>query len=282
MSDIVLGIAIIITLSLALMFAGVKVSHRLSRNWSVVVTMLALGLMAAYSVYLRNSAQLSRMLPFSNLIVVGNWFPLFGGFVCGVAWRRIPGGLPRHAITVVPLYAVCIYSLVSPLRGELPHGENLWLNGISIQTSRSTCSAACAATLLHEHGISASEKEMIDLCLTRTSGTSWYGLYRGLKLKTQNTPWDVRLMSCDVGTLLNTEEPRIISVRLDKTPGLDPRYEREWGWIPGVQHSVILFGRVGNHSIRMGDPAAGREQWNLKTLTDLWHGEAIELVRSVK
>jgi hypothetical protein len=121
---------------------------------------------------------------------------------------------------------------------------------------------------------------MIGLCLTRTSGTSWYGLYRGLKLKTSGTPWDVRLVSCSLQDLLdNSGKPRILSVRLDKAPGLDPRYEREWGWIPGVQHSVVMFGTIGEHSVNMGDPAAGREQWNIATLKILWHGEAIELVR---
>src|SRR5260221_7046371 len=46
-------------------------------------------------------------------------------------------------------------------------------------------------TTLFRSGISATEQEMADLCITRR-GTYWQGLYRGLKLKTAGTLWEDR------------------------------------------------------------------------------------------
>ena len=120
---------------------------------------------------------------------------------------------------------------------------------------------------------------MIPLCLTRRSGTLWWGLYRGLKLKTDGTPWDVRFIRCSLDEVLNRAHgPLILSVRLDDGPGVDPRYKNDWGWIPGVQHSVVYFQRKNENSVEMGDPANGRELWGVGSLKTLWHGDALEMV----
>ena len=78
-----------------------------------------------------------------------------------------------------------------PLLGRTPACSERWDElGTCLQTTDYTCSPACAATLLKKYGIAATEQEMAELCLTRR-GTSWQGLYRGLKLKTAGTDWDV-------------------------------------------------------------------------------------------
>ena len=64
------------------------------------------------------------------------------------------------------------------------------------QDSQVSCSAACAAKLLVEHGIEASEPEMILLCLTNRLGTPPLGLYGALKIKTRGTLWNVEIVRC--------------------------------------------------------------------------------------
>ena len=152
-----------------------------------------------------------------------------------------------------------------------------------VQTTPATCSPAAAATLLRAHGIAATEAEMAALCLTRERGTAALGLYRGLKLKTAGTPWDVEVFHTDPAGLraLVPAGPAILTVRFDPGPGIDPRYEQLWGWLPGVQHTVVVFGftAAADGKVEMGDPVAGREHWSAKDLSVLWHGEGMRLVK---
>jgi hypothetical protein len=75
----------------------------------------------------------------------------------------------------------------------------------------------------------------------------------------------------------------LLLVRLDRGADADPRYEAEWGWTPGVNHTVVFYGfgvNDGNpDSVGIGDPAAGREHWNRDALRVLWHGEGLWLVK---
>ena len=283
MNDIYLGIAIILGGAAVLIAAGIQFNTRLSKAAAiaaVLVTMLAL---AAYVAFLRESALLARLLPFSNLIVVGNWLPLFGGLLAGIVFNRIPGGRVRRWLYVTMLMLACSYTLLAPLIGKAPLGGDYWTRDrIAIQTSDSSCSAACAATLLNTVGIRTTESEMIELCLTRNNGTMWYGLYRGLKLKTAGTAYDVELLKAKVSDLKSgaLKGPLILSVRLDLKPGIDERYQKKWGWLPGVAHSVVFFKMIDDgKAAEMGDPSVGRERWGFEAIETLWHGDAMRLVK---
>jgi hypothetical protein len=152
--------------------------------------------------------------------------------------------------------------------------------GVCRQTTTATCSPAAAATLLSAVRIPATEAEMARLCLTTPSGTSSRGLYRGLKLKTEGTGYHVRVFQGDLADLraaLN-QGPLLLNVKLVPRPGVDPRFQRDWGWVPGVAHTVVLFGPLGASLFDAGDPAVGREPWDRRALDTLWHGEALQLV----
>ena len=49
---------------------------------------------------------------------------------------------------------------------------------------------------------------MAELCLTRR-GTSWMGLYRGLKLKTEGTPWKVEMVSDRLLAMQSAQQPAL-------------------------------------------------------------------------
>ena len=74
---------------------------------------------------------------------------------------------------------------------------------------------------------------MMELCLTGAGGTPSLGLYRGLKLKTVGTPYDVEVFRTDVESLLDSDElPAILLVMLELGADVDPRYEAGVGLDP--------------------------------------------------
>lgn len=122
---------------------------------------------------------------------------------------------------------------------------------------------------------------MADLCLTRT-GTTWQGLYRGLKLKTEATDWDVSVVRGDVGDLVAaSSSPMILSVGLEWGREVDGAYEREFGWAPGLRHSVLMLSADGADRVEIADPNPdiGREIWTVDELSLLYRGPALQLVQ---
>jgi hypothetical protein len=71
------------------------------------------------------------------------------------------------------------------------------------------------------------------------------GTYRGLRIKTSNTPWRVHVLS--------------------------------HATLAELRHAVVIFGFLPNNKIDMGDPSVGREKWNVESLNTLWNGEGILL-----
>jgi hypothetical protein len=57
------------------------------------------------------------------------------------------------------------------------------------------------------------------------------------------------------------------------------RYTKDFGWVPGVSHSAVLFRFTSDgHQVEMGDPSVGREDWSRDDLRVLWHGDGMRLV----
>lgn len=279
MADIYVGFAIVTALSIAAFAGGLRITRSASSVRPELLGMLVLALMAWYVVHLWHNIRMLQLLPFSNVIVLGNWFPPAAGFLAGLAWRRIEECRNRRSVVIGSLAAASLYSMVHPLLGEQPACGDLWRGNVCIQTSDNSCSAASAATLLRAYGIEATEAEMAQLCLTRR-GTTWAGLYRGLKRKTEGTRWDVELFQSNLQELEeNLSEPVILSVGLNRNQLADPNYVQDWGMIPGQPHSVVLFRFLASNAAVMGDPAVGRELWSRRDLEYLWHGEGIRLVK---
>jgi hypothetical protein len=119
---------------------------------------------------------------------------------------------------------------------------------------------------------------MADLCLTR-QGTTWKGIYRGLKLKTSDTAWEVEVFRASVDDLQNGLcAPAILEMELKPDAFADIRYQTEWGWIPGTPHSVVFLRITERGGFLVADPSVGREEWSAEDLALLWTGEGMRLV----
>jgi hypothetical protein len=243
----------------------------------MVVVLLAMGL---YAIFLRDSVFLAWCLPYSNLIVVGNWFPIGMAVLAGLAWRHSSGPRWRRAWPVAGLALAGLFAAVQPLLGKPPECVEHWDDdGICRQTTSATCTAACAATVLASHGIPATEQEMAELCLTRR-GTTWQGLYRGLKLKTARTPFDVEVFSCSADQLRQLARGwKILTVGIPRGADVNPIYERQYSWTPGTMHTVLLYDFASTDRVNMADPDVGREQWTTEDLRVLFRGQGMRLVR---
>jgi hypothetical protein len=277
-SDLDLAMLIMMGLSAVLALLGLSIG-RSGRKWALLAMLLTIGFMLAFPFVLQDKLFLVRLLPFSSLIILANLQPLAVGLVAGLAWHIIPGPPARRWMVLVPLLLVGGYAVYMPLRGHQLPIRDMWYDGVCVQTTDASCSAAAAATLLMVHGIPARESEMAKLCLTRDRGTTIHGLYRGLKLKTAGTGWDVAVSTTsDIERLKQLNgRPAIITVGLAAGRGGSAEY-RDWGWQPGVYHTVVLFGFHPNGRADIGDPAVGRESWSPEALADLYRGEALYLI----
>ncbi|WP_315851690.1 cysteine peptidase family C39 domain-containing protein [Roseimaritima multifibrata] len=245
---------------------------------------LALSVFAMVYFMLYASGQLfwARWVPASAAIIYTNLAALFAACGAGWAWRLPDTPVWRRGIMAGMLAVASAASIIWPLLSIAlrppPAGDDQWRDGVALQTSWATCSPAAAATFLNAEEIKSSEAELIPLCLTDSSGTPTLGLYRGVKLVANENGKDVAILTTDLEGLIAADKwPVLIGVQLPFGTE-DRRYAEQWGWIPGMGHSVVVLGRDGNDRFIVGDPSIGLEVWDRSDMEILWHGIGMRLV----
>src|SRR5262245_10397967 len=157
-------------------------------------------------------------------------------------WRRISMALALAGAALAAIF----WPLLSIALRPPPEGQSKWAGPVAMQTSWATCSPAAAATLLTAEGIPVSERDMIPLCLTDYAGTPTLGLYRGIKLVASRSGRQVEIVDRHLQRVLHEDDwPVLAAVRLPRGVD-DPRFEQEWGWIPGMGHSVVVLARTSS------------------------------------
>lgn len=234
--------------------------------------------MLFYLLFLWNSPRLVRLLPYSSVVILGNWLAPIGGFLAGVCVCSGGVQLWRRSLLSACLLSLSCYSLASPLLGSLPRCPSVEFERIlEFQTTEQTCSAACAAGLLRLHGISASEREMAELCLTRR-GTHWLGVYRGLKLKTAGTEWEVVAERLSGSQILQAgRTPGILSLSYNGWAS----FRSEDTDLPGLTgHSVVRLGSHQDGEVNVFDPSPdyGFGTWSSDSLAGIDEAISLRLV----
>jgi len=282
MTDIYCGMSLMVLLAAACFVATRRAVRSVPLALCDLLAVVIVAAICAHIRWLWDDIRLARWLPYSNLIIVGNLYLPLAGILAGLAWRRIERSPARRWVALLLLLTSSLYATMRPVMGVPPRCEQQWedsLNGrLYYQTTDSTCSAAAAATLLSLYDISSDEQEMAELCLTR-DGTTWKGLFRGLLLKTRTSPWNVEVFHSSVDELLKTDDlPVVLCTRLHLDHPYAKQYQREWGWIPGTSHSVVVITQVRPGEFIVHDPVAGKEVWTEDDLRALWGGDGMRLV----
>jgi len=275
-SDLWIAIAVMTFLSA---LAGGLVARRLYCDRGQLTMLgLTVSTFAMVIFLLYGSGQLfwARVIPFSAAIIYSNFASIFAAMAAGWAWRLPNTPAWRRATLATLLSISSIIAILWPLLSiglrPPPPGGNQWSQGVAKQTSWATCSPAAAATLFRGEGIMVSEAELIPLCLTDYAGTPTLGLYRGVKLVANQHDRRVVLLDGGLNRLVADDDwPVLLSVRLPFGVE-DRRFVDQWGWIPGMGHSVVILGRTEEGDFVVGDPAVGLEIWSKADLDLLWGG----------
>ncbi|MEM6853290.1 MAG: hypothetical protein AAF593_02675 [Planctomycetota bacterium] len=250
----------------------------------VGITAVIVGLMSATVAYLwlgRDAALWAKLMPVSGVVILSNPTPWLAAGMGGMCLAQ--GGLPwwRRGLLAAVLVGAGYFVPIQLLWAEPPPTVPTWIDGVAIQTTSATCSPAAATTLLTQHGIETSERQMAELCLTNAEGTPLLGLYRGVAQIAR--PHGLR-PSMEFLTLEELQDrpellPAVVSVELTLAAHiLEPRYRDEWGWILGTRHSVTFLAFDGPDHVWVADPGVGKERWRLSHTRDLWVGDVLSLV----
>jgi hypothetical protein len=282
MGDLASGAAIVIGVSFALVRVGLSVERRCRRRTANGIALLSVAAVFLYGWLVHGRLILARLVPAANVVVLSNVIPLGAGLVIGIVLAR--RSIPRWRRVAVAslLGALAGYALLADVVGCCPRAKSpRYDQGLCLQTSPASCSACCAASLLRLHGIPASEKEMIRLCLTRHYGTPPLGLYRGLQLKTRGTAWDVEVFHGSPEDLRQADGwPAILMVRL-VTGYRGPAGSEAYGEGPQrpMGHAVLLCAVTENGNALIVDPAEGVRLRPVAILERVWAGEGLRLTR---
>lgn len=261
-------------------FSG-RIAYFSKHQLNVVLVAIAVVGVIYFMMYAAGRLFWAQLIPVSAALVYSNFAAIFAGLAAGwvcrtpklPAWRRgILCGLLACGSLVTILWPLLSTALRPP-----PQGGYSIEDGVVLQTSWATCSPAAAATLFNLNGIDVSEAEMIPLCFTDAKGTPTLGLYRGVKLIADSHELNVQIIQQSLDELLKADDwPALIAVKLPYGTE-DPRYADEWGWVPGLGHSVVVVGQKADGTIVVADPSIGLDTWSRRDMEILWHGEGMRL-----
>jgi len=279
MSDLWIALLLLLVLSGLGFWAGGRLTGKLPprvRWLPSAASTIGLGIS---HFLLNDSPRVAAWLPVTSLPILGNWLLPFGATLAGCLWKLPGASAVRRLLLVAPLVGLCLFPYVRVLAATPPPCGNFWKDRVCLQSTAGNCGAAAAATLLKAWNMETTESEMARLCRTDASGTSTFGIVRGLRLKTGGSGLKVSSGRATPDQLLHgVPLPAILLVQLSAdVDRRDPRYSRDWGWVRGIKHTVVLYGFTAEGKPEIGDPSFGREHWDQQALRDLWTGDYVAL-----
>ncbi len=262
--DLITGLVVITIVSVLAYRVGKHLGRGVCHCRSLLfVESLALSLIFAWS--LAGRLVWATAVPSSGVVYWSNLMPVFLGFTAGLATATPGLARWRRPFTVSLLALIAVVHLALPITRPLlapaiVSANGQWREGICLQTHEATCGAAAAATLLNLNGLSASEQQMIQFCLTSRQGTEPLGLYRGLKLVSERSGRGIQVGSRDPNQWIAKHQlPNVALIRFSDSNDSGP-IRRLLG-PRGEGHAVVVLGFEDGQWI-LGDPAVGRVSWS--------------------
>ena len=277
--DVLAGMTILFSVSVVLFRWGATTARQRPVALSLGAASATVAGLVVFAGTLHGTPRLAEILPVANVILLGNWLPPGATFLAGIVsgQRAVPRW--RRAVFALILIALAWYTVFDDFLPQPVARTGRFAKGVCLQTSPASCSPCCAVTVLTHYDINASEREMSRLCLTNRAGTSPLGLYRGLKLKTRGTAWEVEIVRCDVEELCQADGyPVITSPRIERDFCIGRREGAESVWMPQVKHTVVILGVTRRGRVLIGDPCCGCVEWSVDDLRRRWSGVGLRLV----
>ena len=263
-----IGLLVIrIVVALSMILLGVAIARR-SRRAATIACVPMLLLLVVRIPLVRLPAVEPTLFPFDWYPYVEHWwweapalFIMSAGIV--VSWKSSWKLMWRRDGVLIATGLLLGRLVVSST--ELPGDhENLKgvvdTDGICIQTSAYSCSAAASAAFLYQYGIETTEREMANLCVTRpgllTAGTTDSGIMRGLRKKAGDYA-SVRI------TAPRYEEipvPSMVSILITRL----------------MAHTVVVE-HVDADEILLNNPMFGRHVMTRDEFERRWQGSAITI-----
>ena len=97
MQDLIYALGLMLLASLLVLCLTVRLTRPLTKRTTTCVGAVCGIAMAGYLFQLWGKAILATILPFSALVVLGNWFPLAAAFLAGITCCTTPCGTSRSA-----------------------------------------------------------------------------------------------------------------------------------------------------------------------------------------
>src|SRR5690349_16678334 len=108
-----------LALSIASFIVTVRATRKASRFTATLIAVGAVTFLVLHATVLLDHVAIARWLPFSSLIVLGNFSPLAAAVLAGAAWRALPGTALRRATLIMLLASACLWRAYGPLVARL-------------------------------------------------------------------------------------------------------------------------------------------------------------------
>jgi hypothetical protein len=262
-----LAISIMVCIAMLAFFAGWKITRHTHQYQHILILLLCITLAMAYVLLARDSAWQIMCMPFTNTIIYGKWLFIIASFVAGLLSSS---GIIRPLSRLILIPAMLLV-------GSMDFGEyvlypkppigNIVIDSIIGQSSDATCSPAACATFLRLYHVEVLEKQMVEACLTTKNGTPNQGIWRALKMY---VPDGYKVSIAHFRDYNSLPFPLLVNLKLENSIYASDKYYGQWGWKPGVPHTVVLLGHANNGKLLVADPATGMDLWDYQILDALW------------
>ena len=257
-----MGILVLQTAAAALMAAAGAAMMRRSRLAATITGALFLSLVLLKAIVGHIPAMEASLFPWDWYPVVEpSWYLVPAMFLVGAGLQAMKGAAWKRGLLLTAATLLIVRTGAAGWVTSRPPELQGTVNdaGVCLQTASYSCGAAAATSFVYYYGVRVTEKEMAELCVTRSGGagligTSDAGLMRGLRRKLAGR-YDIfiaRTVYDDLPT------PALVPLEL----------------FPGVGHCVLVW-RVDPELVYLLDPRSGRTTLSRATFERQWTGAAI-------
>ena len=163
MIDLLPGIFLVLTLSIAALVAGRLFAKKISPTSKLAIVLGCIVMICLFRAFVEEHLWVARLVPYSGALTIAALSPVFACAAVGFGWELLGPSRWRRLLVSIPLVGVAVFAsnrMFFDRRAltQFDYRSNGWAQ----QTTQASCSPSSAVNLLKHYGIAASESEMVD------------------------------------------------------------------------------------------------------------------------